>query len=169
MKDVGTNFRFGQVRRLTHEEYGSFEPLVSRGFDLAQDLSVSDILFDSDLRAESGKAGRSDRVKYRVRLLDDGAICRGIGEWHPELDDIRSPTLHSQQDVDGVIGRGVAGCDEGNQCRGPLGFQVSARGCEVRESVQTCRFFASKTCRRASMRVVEEEVATAVTRPPNKS
>jgi len=66
MKHVNTHFRFGQVLRLTHEEYGNFESPFSGRFDLAENLSVSDILFDSDLRAESGNAGKSDRVKYRV-------------------------------------------------------------------------------------------------------
>jgi len=93
---LNTRFGFDQVRRLTHEEYGSFEAPVSGRFDLAQDVSVGDTLFNSDLRAQSGKAHKLDRIGYRVRLLDHGSIRRGVGERHAEFDDIRSPTLHGQ-------------------------------------------------------------------------
>lgn len=63
---LSAHFRIGQARRPTHEEHGSLESLVSGLFDLAQHLSVGNILFDSDLRAESVRAPKFDRTKYRV-------------------------------------------------------------------------------------------------------
>ena len=44
------------------------------------------------------------------------------------------------------------------------GFQLSVRGLDVHQSIQTCCFFVSKTCRRASMVVVVEDEVRTVTR-----
>lgn len=123
-------YRFDQAR-LTHEEHGSFESLISSRFYLTKYLSVGNTLFNSDLRGESENACKSGRVKYRVRLLDGGTVCRGIGEWNTEFDYISSPALHSQQDVDSVISRGVASSNEGNQCCNSLGFRMSMRGFKI--------------------------------------
>lgn len=46
--------RFDQERGLTHEEYRSFKPPISRLPDLVKYLGVGDILFDGDLKRGSG-------------------------------------------------------------------------------------------------------------------
>lgn len=62
---LNPHYCFDQVR-LTHEKHGSFEPLVSGRFDLTKYLSVGDPLFDSNLRAESGRLRKLGRIRYHV-------------------------------------------------------------------------------------------------------